>query len=138
VSYHSKYGAIQESVHVFIKAGLYYALEQFPEQPLHIFEMGFGTGLNAFLTAAEAEKQKRSIHYTAVENSPLTKEETDALNYPDILGNRSLFEQIHSCKWNEKTTISKWFTLTKTKTELSDWSGGQDFNLIYYDAFPPN
>ena len=60
------------------------------------------------------------------------------MNYPDIFGNRFLFEQIHSCKWNEKTTISKWFTLTKIKTELSDWSGGKDFNLIYYDAFPPN
>ena len=46
--YHSIHGAIQESMHVFLRSGL----EALPEekQNIRIFEMGFGTGLNALLT----------------------------------------------------------------------------------------
>src|SRR4051794_17065463 len=78
VTYHSVHGAIQESMHVFIDAGF----RQFSEQTeLRIFEMGFGTGLNALLTLIEAEKTKQQIHYTSVELFPLQAKEIDKLNY---------------------------------------------------------
>ena len=73
VSYHSKHGAIQESMHVFIEAGFRYLINQSPIQPINIFEMGFGTGLNVLLTAIEAMKQRTKVYHAAVENDPLTK-----------------------------------------------------------------
>ena len=52
--YHSKHGAIQEAKHVFIKNGL----SLFENNPVTILEIGFGTGLNAFITFLEAESKK--------------------------------------------------------------------------------
>src|SRR5688500_8336114 len=86
VMYHSVHGAIQESVHVYIKAGLWYVSGHVePPDSIRIFEMGFGTGLNAFLTAIEAAEKKINIHYTAVEAFPLTADEASGLNYAETL-----------------------------------------------------
>jgi tRNA U34 5-methylaminomethyl-2-thiouridine-forming methyltransferase MnmC len=67
VTYHSLHGAIQESAHVFIQAGFDEASSEMNEKPLRIFEMGFGTGLNALLTLIEAEKKQQPVYYTAIE-----------------------------------------------------------------------
>jgi tRNA U34 5-methylaminomethyl-2-thiouridine-forming methyltransferase MnmC len=99
--------------------------------------MGLGTGLNAFLTALDAEKQQRKIHYTAVEQYPLTLEEASQLNYPETLQHKDLFTSLHQCPWNEDTTITNYFTLRKVQTNLANFSTAQPFNLIYYDAFAP-
>src|SRR4029079_7309521 len=95
VTYHSIHGAIQESKHVFIESGLNYISNHSSVQPLHIFEMGLGTGLNALLTALEAEKQQRKIFYTAVEAFPLSIEEAEGLNYSELLEHKNWFQQIH-------------------------------------------
>src|SRR5215217_7648739 len=95
VSYHSKHGAIQESMHVFVKAGFHYVINQSPIQPINIFEMGFGTGLNVFLTAIEASNRKIKVFYTSVEKDPLVKEEISALNYRESLNHHELFHSIH-------------------------------------------
>src|ERR1043165_6180036 len=82
VTYHSIHGAIQESKHVFIEAGLRYASELFNRPgPLHILEVGFGTGLNALLTLIETDKIKMNVHYSALELYPLTQQEYNFLNY---------------------------------------------------------
>jgi len=139
VTYHSTHGAIQESAHIFIQAGLHYILQQNPSQPVYIFEMGFGTGLNAFLTAIEAQKAKINIHYTTVELYPLSLDEIAALNYPELLnGDANLFQQLHQSKWNEAVTISDNFTLEKIDANLFDYTTNQLFNVIYYDAFDPS
>jgi tRNA U34 5-methylaminomethyl-2-thiouridine-forming methyltransferase MnmC len=58
--YHSVNGAIQESKHVFIDTGFKYFLEkninQDDQNSINILEIGFGTGLNAFLTLIESQK----------------------------------------------------------------------------------
>ncbi|MFN7014953.1 MAG: SAM-dependent methyltransferase, partial [Bacteroidia bacterium] len=55
-TYHSRHGAEQESMHVFINNGLrYYLLHQFNNE-IAILEVGFGTGLNALLTLEESQK----------------------------------------------------------------------------------
>ena len=137
VMYHSRHGAIQESVHVFIEAGLRYVINQSSIQSVKIFEMGFGTGLNAFLSAIEAEKQQRKIQYTAVEQYPISPEEVAGLNYPETLQHHNLFTALHQSPWNENVNISDSFTLRKEKTSLFNFSTNQLFNLIYYDAFAP-
>jgi tRNA U34 5-methylaminomethyl-2-thiouridine-forming methyltransferase MnmC len=138
VTYHSRHGAIQESMHVFIKAGLHYMYEQVePEVTLHVFEMGFGTGLNAFLTAIDATQNNRRIDYTAVEAFPLPIEEATVLNYTSILGHQELFEQLHKSKWNESMPVTNYFILNKIRADLQSFSTNQRFHLIYYDAFAP-
>jgi tRNA U34 5-methylaminomethyl-2-thiouridine-forming methyltransferase MnmC len=138
VTYHSIHGAIQESRHVFIEAGLNEILSRLTSQTLYILEMGLGTGLNAFLTAIEAEKQTTDIQYTVVEQYPLPLEETKALNYTEQLGHKELFSKIHESNWEEDVAISRYFTLQKEKADINNYSSGKQFHLIYYDAFAPD
>ncbi|MBD0293819.1 MAG: tRNA (5-methylaminomethyl-2-thiouridine)(34)-methyltransferase MnmD, partial [Flavisolibacter sp.] len=137
VTYHSRYGAVQESLHVFIRAGLYYVWEQFPDTLVHIFEMGFGSGLNALLTAIEAQKRQRSIHYTAIEKFTLTIEEALNLNYTQQLQHQELFEQMHQCKWHEDVVMAPYFILRKEEKDLLTYTASSSVHLIYYDAFAP-
>lgn len=140
VTYHSVHGAIQESVHVFIKAGLYPWMQAHPGAPVHLFEMGLGTGLNALLTLAEAERLKRPVHYAAVELFPMSKDEIVLLNYctqlqrPDL---QSFFERIHDCEWEKDVELTPYFTLHKIKDCLTNVKGSGPFDLVYFDAFAP-
>jgi tRNA U34 5-methylaminomethyl-2-thiouridine-forming methyltransferase MnmC len=138
VLYHSIYGAIRESVHVFIEAGLKFVSRRLATPSIAVFEMGFGTGLNAFLTAIEAAASRQTITYTAVELFPLSWEEAGLLNYTESLGHASLFEQLHECAWNEEVKINDFFTLQKVQADLFHFSSSWRFDLVYYDAFAPS
>jgi len=138
VTYHSIHGAIQESMHVFIKEGLHYLINQPSNQPINILEMGFGTGLNAFLTAIKAETKNIKIQYTAIEQFPITTTQADKLNYVEHLGHKEIFEKIHSAPWDEEIIITNNFKLKKENTNLLNHSTSQQFSLIYYDAFAPS
>jgi len=142
VTYHSRHGAMQESVHVFINAGLNHAHQQIPAgDTIYIFEMGFGTGLNALLTLQFALQHQRSVFYQTIELNPLAIEEVTLLNYTGLLHNNpleNLFEQMHSAAWNTDVVIDPLFTLHKTKETLVEKKLNPDFfHLIYYDAFAP-
>ena len=140
VTYHSIYGAIQESKHVFIEAGLKNLILA-EAAPLNIFEMGFGSGLNALLTTIETEKLQREIHYETVELFPLDIDETSSLNYCKQLGREDLqpiFEQLHSCEWDKKTNITANFRFKKTRSNLLNFETSETFKLIYFDAFAPS
>ena len=135
VTYHSTHGAIQESMHVFIEAGL--RLFNHSDQMIHILEMGFGTGLNALLTLIETETP---VHYTAIELYPLEQSKISSLNYCEKLGRSDLqpiFNQLHECEWEKDVPINKYFTLHKTKINLADFNTGKSIDLIYFDAFAP-
>jgi tRNA U34 5-methylaminomethyl-2-thiouridine-forming methyltransferase MnmC len=139
VTYHSKHGAIQESMHVFIEAGLRPLLHK--QETIAIFEMGFGTGLNALLTLVEATKHQQKINYHTVEAFPLEKEMVAQLNYCEQLQQpelNPLFNELHASPWNEPIHLSPWFTFQKNHTTLFNLSTFQPVNLIYYDAFAPN
>ncbi len=71
-TYHSLRGAVGEARHVFIEAGWQRPrrINASPE-PVRVLEMGFGTGLNAWLTLLEAEKDGLEVEYTAVELYPV-------------------------------------------------------------------
>lgn len=132
--YHSKHGAIQEAQHVFINNGL----SLFPNQSVSILEIGFGTGLNAFITFLEAEKFNQSINYVGVEAYPVATSEVLAMNYVDELNavpQKIIFERMHESKWNEKVVLSTEFTLTKRKQFFDEINDVARFDLIYFDAF---
>lgn len=140
VTYHSLHGAIQESMHVFIDAGLKSLLSYFNSRDVYIFEMGFGTGLNALLTFIEAEKLNINVHYTAVELFPLQQDEIYPLNYCEQLKRPDLvpvFERLHHSEWDQGIDISSFFKFQKVKTNLFNFSSSQHFNIIYFDAFAP-
>nr|WP_225990358.1 tRNA (5-methylaminomethyl-2-thiouridine)(34)-methyltransferase MnmD [Flavobacterium sp. SaA2.13] len=133
-TYHSKFGAIQEAYHVFILNGL--TLTQ--GQPVSILEIGFGTGLNAFITYLESKKSEQVIHYTAIEAFPVPEEEVVQLNYATQLGaetEQAIFEQMHSCDWEENILIDNKFTLYKRKQHFETVDDVNIYNLIYFDAF---
>jgi tRNA U34 5-methylaminomethyl-2-thiouridine-forming methyltransferase MnmC len=140
VTYHSIHGAVQESQHVFIEAGLK-SFKLAEAAQLNIFEVGFGTGLNALLTIIEAEKLQRTIYYETVEQFPLDSKETGSLNYCKQLGREDLqpiFERLHSCEWEKKTNITANFCFKKSRSNLLNFETSEAFKLIYFDAFAPN
>lgn len=135
-TYHSVHGAYQESQRVYIELGLQAALEKFTNQTLHIFEMGFGTGLNALLTAREAQHHQRQIMYTAIEAYPMSISDAQQLNY-DALFDTSYLPRLHESSWNESIPLNEYFTLTKLEGKLQNLHTSDRFHLIYYDAFAP-
>lgn len=135
--YHSKFGAIQEAKHVFIKNGL----SLFENNKISILEIGFGTGLNAFITFLEAKNSNLSIDYVGVEAYPVTAEEVVSMNYVEELNannERNIFEKMHESNWDEKIILSDEFLLTKRKQFFADIDDLDKFDLIYFDAFGYN
>ncbi len=132
-SYHSKHGAIQEAYHVFIKNGL----SLFKGQPIAILEIGFGTGLNCFITYLESQKNNQIIDYVGVEAYPVVIDEAMQMNYPNEIdaSQSTIFKQLHECDWEQQHTLSANFTLTKRKQFFQDIKDVAAFDLIYFDAF---
>ena len=138
VTYHSTHGSVRESNHVYIQSGLAFT-EGFRQYPIRIFEMGFGTGLNALLTCLWAEEHKISIQYTAIDLYPITTEDADTLNYQSVLADRNhYFHKIHTSDWELSNEITDLFQLTKQHVSLTDFDTTAKYNLIYFDAFDPS
>ena len=141
VTYHSVYGAIQESKHVFIQAGLHYASGRFTRpDALSVLEIGLGTGLNALLSLIEAENNHRQIHYTAIEPFPLSVEEITLLNYCKQLNRSELqdtFTDLHASEWEKDIALASLFTIYKTRQSLQQLTTTEQYNLVYFDAFAP-
>lgn len=133
-TYHSTRGAIGESTHVFIEHGI-----RFFEDPkeLHILEVGFGTGLNAWLTALFAEKVKMSIDYVTLEPFPITEDIISQLNY-SIEDEGGLFQQLHAIEWGHTVAVTAHFSIRKLREKLEGFESSKQFDLIYYDAFAPS
>ncbi len=137
VSYHSRYGAIQESRHVFIEAGLFYKMPLC--KSVSILEAGFGTGLNALLTLIEANRHQVQAHYETIEAYPLTPRQAGLLNYPSLLGEEAAahFMQLHEANWEEAHAITPYFSFRKRLQRFEDIRDEQAFDIVYFDAFAP-
>ncbi len=136
--YHSKHGAINEAKHVFIKNGFDYVLasKDFPE--LNILEIGFGTGLNAFITYLEAAKIRQKINYVGVEAYPVSVKEIALLNYVEQLSaqnNQTIFDKMHESSWEVRNEVIPFFFLTKRQQFFLNITDSDSFHLIYFDAF---
>lgn len=133
--YHSVKGALTEAAHVYIECGLRHS----PVQLVKVLEIGFGTGLNAFLTALEAEKTGRHIHYTSLELHPLAWDEIEPLGYDRLIApaKSALFSALHQAPWEQDNAISPAFALHKIQTDLLRYLPQGLFDVIYFDAFAP-
>lgn len=147
--YHSTHGAIQESMHVFIDAGLRHC----NKEHIHLLEIGFGTGLNGLLTLLEAEKLQKKVFYHTLERYPLAEAAAMQLNYPEQIATGAktppvvddkkttrMFHLLHQTPWERATTITPSFTLLKEETDFShpeQFLPPRQYDLIYFDAFAP-
>ncbi len=155
--YHSTKGARTESQHIFINMGLRASSATSPR----VLEIGFGTGLNAWLTLKEAERSGRNIHYTGLELYPLDWQTVEQLGYissdeqltiyrkQSATGEPStpneeeqqpaieLFKQLHTSPWEKDVQLTPHFTLRKIETDVNQWITEKRFDTIYFDAFAP-
>jgi len=133
--YHSTHGAVQESQHIFIEAGL----KECKKSEVNVLEVGFGTGLNVFLTMQEAEKMGKKIRFTTLELYPVPIDTALKLNYatelaPDF---KLCFEKMHTSPWNKEVQISPFFKLYKSKADFTKIVFLEEYDVIYFDAFSP-
>jgi tRNA U34 5-methylaminomethyl-2-thiouridine-forming methyltransferase MnmC len=156
--YHSIHGAIQEANHVFLKYGLLFFCAELisasrhtkfrpaaqavsrnalDANPINILEIGFGTGLNAFITLIEAEKLNHPISYVGIEAYPVAIDEIEQLNYVELISKNhaNSFEKMHSIAWEEPNQITSHFQLEKQKKFFQDINTEATFDIIYFDAF---
>jgi tRNA U34 5-methylaminomethyl-2-thiouridine-forming methyltransferase MnmC len=134
--YHSTFGAITESQHIFIQNGLNFI----NTNPVRILEIGFGTGLNALLTLENAILQNRKIYYVAIELYPLEIEVIQKLNYSKLINQKfeNDFLAFHNCNWGEDIKLNNNFTLYKILGNAINVDFPENFDLVYFDAFSPD
>jgi tRNA U34 5-methylaminomethyl-2-thiouridine-forming methyltransferase MnmC len=133
--YHSTFGAMGESMLIFIQSGF----NSCEKDNISVLEVGFGTGLNAFLTLLEAENRQKEVFYTAFELFPLAVEKAEQLNYPEMfsLDKRFFFEKLHTSAWGEEVPLTPFFKLLKINADFIVSSLPSVYDLIYFDAFSP-
>lgn len=133
--YHSVKGALTESEHIFIQMGLKHSSVEAP----HVLEIGFGTGLNAFLTLLTADTDQRNIHYTTLERYPVTPALIEQLTYPELIcpERKDDFQALHQAAWNTDVQITPYFTLHKVETDFTSYTFPATYDVIYFDAFAP-
>ena len=140
-TYHSFHGAYRESIHVFMLYGLDSWLANNPMRyPLRVFEVGFGTGLNAWLTLVWAEQNQIPVLYHTIEPFPLPVEIYSQLNYIDqndgIWHFHKYFQALHQEPWNEGGPVSDYFNFKKDQTSLQD-AQLYPCDVVFFDAFAP-
>ena len=133
--YHSIKGALAEARHVYIDS----ALRASGKKEINVLEIGFGTGLNTFLTFLESQEKGLRINYTTFELYPLSPDITEKLNYPALIApsSESIFALLHQCEWNQKIAISPLFSLYKRHADLTRTSLEGIYDVVYFDAFAP-
>jgi tRNA U34 5-methylaminomethyl-2-thiouridine-forming methyltransferase MnmC len=135
-NYHSGHGALQEAIHVFIRNGL----NTLDRQELSVFEVGFGTGLNAYLTMLDVLESGKKVKYSGIEAFPVSSEMIKELNYPDSLQGKleTEFYSMHELGWEKEHELIPGFHFTRIHDKIQNLTiADPNFDLIYFDAFGP-
>lgn len=134
--YHSVKGARTESEHIFIRMGLQHSSSPSPR----VLEIGFGTGLNAFLTLLDSDQTQRPVSFTTIELHPVPEETLHLLRYPEQIAptRASDYEALHRAEWNKPVPITPWFTLHKIQGDFTLFPFTGEYDVIYFDAFAPD
>jgi len=133
--FHSKHGALQESKHVFVDAGLKFASEGKTE--ISILEVGFGTGLNFLLSLEYCTAHHISLNYTSIEAFPLAVGVLNQTGYAEYVSPATWDNFISNYEESLKSpqTISPVCELEIPHTTLAEFNSEKRFDVIYYDAF---
>ena len=133
--YHSVRGALTESNHIYRDCAFLYRSGKTLGIPVKLLEIGFGTGLNAVVTAMVAD-EKTPVHYITMEKYPLADDVVSMLHYDDSI-NGDLFKAIHAAEWNKPVKVTPFFTLEKIKGDYIHDNLPQSIDVVYFDAFAP-
>jgi len=132
--YHSHFGAMQESNHIFIES----ALKQVNKDEINVLEFGFGTGLNALLSCNYSVEYNKSINYLGIEKYPLNQLEYSNLNFDNSLSNNCL-NLLHQAEWGREEVVNKNFSLTKIESDFRTNCLKQNvYDVVFFDAFAPD
>lgn len=138
--YHSTFGAIQESNHVFIQAGI----QAHGKRELNILELGFGTGLNVWLTALYAKEHSFKIQIDTFEKFPLSKEVSTAYLKALIQENlctqdgAALYRSLLDCPWNENNQLNDNCSCSKFDMDITSLKSHAHYDIVFFDAFNPD
>ncbi|MGB0428261.1 MAG: tRNA (5-methylaminomethyl-2-thiouridine)(34)-methyltransferase MnmD [Flavobacteriales bacterium] len=132
--YHSTHGARVESEYIFIEHGM----RRSDAEPLRILEVGFGTGLNAFLTSLESKKNKRKVIYDAIEAYPVSEALYSKLNFAEHTADQAEFQLMHQSEWEQNFDLHEFMNITKLEVKFEHWMPTENYDLIYFDAFSPD
>ncbi len=130
--YHSVKGALTESNHIFRDSAFLYRADG---SPLRLLEVGFGTGLNAAVTAMVADAE-HPVHYISLEKYPVLPETLRQLQYGELVDGE-LLDKIHAAPWNTSAKITPWFTLEKRECDYTSDPLPEGVDIVYFDAFAP-
>ena len=130
--YHSTFGALTEAKHIYIHMGL----QAHPAQNVHVLEIGFGTGLNAFLSLRAAAQLGKTVHYTTLERYPLSLELIQDLNFGFTPAEKEQWLRLHQAPWENDVKFGT-FTLHKAECDFTLIQLQQKYDVIYFDAFAP-
>ncbi len=149
-TYHSSHGAVQESRHIFIsQLDVVNGQWSGGNGVLSVLEIGFGTGLNALLTAQWAKGNGVRVDYTTIELYPLEEKVYRELNYGEVLGDEELFLKLHEAEWDSGFVfVDDCFAIRKCKSDIVEWLNSQRstvngqrtdlYDVVYFDAFSPD
>jgi len=135
--YHSIKGALTESNHIYRDCAFKHHYNQSPTpiRPLRLLEIGFGTGLNACVTAMIADS-KHPVHYISLEKYPLEHTVLKKLHYGQLV-DKHLFQAIHQAAWDTPVSITPHFTIEKRCTDYLTDKLPENIDIVYFDAFAP-
>lgn len=136
-NYHSGHGALQEALHVFISNGLG-ALND--KKEISIFEVGFGTGLNAILSLIHADNNDQIIHYSGIEAFPVEKELIDQIGYEKLVDAKykEPFYEMHSLTWETIHKLKPNFSFQKIHQKIENFQvTPNSIDILFFDAFGP-
>lgn len=134
--YHSLFGAVAESRHVYIQHGL----RALGRSAVDVLEVGLGTGLNLLLTWEEAERAPIHVDYVALEPFPLPSAVIDAMDHPRAIGaphRADAFRALMAAPPGIELRPGPLFGFRKWERPVQELDRTEAFDLVYYDAFAP-
>lgn len=132
-TYHSQYGAVAESKHIFIDS----ALRAVSGSRLRVLEVGFGTGLNAWLTWEYARSAGVKVEYVSVELYPVEQAVYEQLRYAAVAEEQERFLALHRVEWDEPQRMDECFVLHKHHADFLTLELCGEYDVVYFDAFSP-
>ncbi len=131
--YHSVKGALTESCHIYRDCAFLHRSRD--GRRLRLLEIGFGTGLNAVVTAMAAD-ECHQVDYITLEKYPVSVDVVSSLGYEKVV-DATLFNAVHQASWMNLIQITPHFAIEKINCDFTSDPLPQNIDVVYFDAFAP-